>query len=122
MFSFKSPANQNNVWKLCFRNRNEMNKIYYENRPVDEEVRIHGVTEYITSTIYIDNELDGYLLAKALRHELMHVYLWETGQQDRICNEEETCDLMSVAGPVICKTTDEIIFRLKEASYRKGEN
>ena len=122
MFSFKSPANQKNVWKLCFRNRNEMNKIYYENRPVDEEVRIHGITEYVTSTIYIDDELDGYLLAKALRHELMHVYLWETGQQDRVCNEEETCDLMSVAGPAICKTADEIIFRLEVASYRKGEN
>lgn len=121
MFTFKSPANQKNVWKLCFRDRAEMNKIYYENRPVDEETRIHGITEYITQTVYVDKELDGFLLSKVLRHELMHIYLWETGQQDRVCNEEETCDLMSVAAPLICKAVDEIVFRLREGLYRKGE-
>lgn len=121
MFTFKSPANQKNVWKLCFRDRAEMNKIYYENRPVDEETRIHGITEYITQTVYVDKELDGFLLSKVLRHELMHIYLWETGQQDRVCNEEETCDLMSVAAPLICKAVDEIVFRLHEGLYRKGE-
>lgn len=121
MFTFKSPANQKNVWKLCFRDRAEMNKIYYENRPVDEETRIHGITEYITQTVYVDEALDGFLLSKVLRHELMHIYLWETGQQDRVCNEEETCDLMSVAAPLICKAVDEIVFRLREGLYRKGE-
>ena len=79
MFTFKSPVNSKNIWKLCFRNRKEMNDIFYENRPVDEEVRLHGITEYITQTIYIDKELDGYLLGKALRHELTHVYY---GKQD----------------------------------------
>lgn len=98
-----------------------MTRIYYENRTPDEEVRIHGITEYVTSTIYIDKDLDGFLLAKALRHELTHIYLWETGQQGRINNEEETCDLLSVAAPVICKTTDEIILRLKEGLYKNGE-
>ena len=121
MFSFKSPAIPTNIWKLCFRNREEMNRIFYEGRPPDEEIRLHGITEYITSTIYIDKDLDGFLLAKALRHELMHVYLWETGQQGRINNEEETCDLLSVAAPAICKTTDEIILRLKEGLYKNGE-
>lgn len=98
-----------------------MNKIYYENRPVDEETRLHGITEYVTSTIYIDKDLDGFLLAKALRHELTHVYLWETGQQGRVFDEEELCDIMSVAAPLIYKTADEIIFRLKEGLYKKGE-
>lgn len=121
MFTFQSPANQKNIWKLCFRDRAEMNKIFYENRPVDEETRLHGITEYITQTIYIDKDLDGYLLGKALRHELAHIYLWETGQQDRVMNEEETCDFLSVAAPMICKVADTIMFRLREGLYRHGE-
>ena len=121
MFEFKSPANSKNIWKLCFRDRKEMNNIYYENRPVDEEARIHGITEYITQTIYIDKDLAGFLLGKALRHELTHIYLWETGQQDRVLNDEETADLMSVAAPVICKSVDEILLRLKEGLYKNGE-
>ena len=121
MFTFKSPAIPKNIWSLSFKNRQEMNRIYYENRPIDEETRIHGITEYITQTIYVDSEIDGFTLGKVLRHELMHIYLWETGQQDRVLNEEETCDLMSVAAPVIYKTAEEIMFRLKEGLYRKGE-
>lgn len=121
MFTFKSPTISKSIWKLCFRTREEMNRIYYENRPVDEETRIHGITEYITQTVYIDKEIDGFNLGKVLRHELTHIYLWETGQQDRVLNEEETCDLMSVAAPVICKTAKEIMLRLKEGLYKEGE-
>ena len=120
-FTFKSPVISKNIWKLCFRNRKEMTKIFYEDRAPDDEVRVHGITEYVTLTIYIDEDLDGFLLAKALRHELTHIYLWETGQQGRVFDEEELCDIMSVAAPSICKTADEIIFRLKEGLYRKGE-
>jgi len=121
MFTFVSPANQKNVWKLCFRDRAEMNRIFYENRPIDEEARLHGITEYITQTIYIDKELDGYLLGKALRHELTHIYLWETGQQDCYKNEEEVADFISVAAPEICKAVDNIMLRLKEGLYKRGE-
>jgi predicted SprT family Zn-dependent metalloprotease len=121
VFTFKSPAISKNIWKLCFRDREEMNKIYYENRTPDEGARLHGITEFITSTVYIDKELDGFTLVKALRHELTHIYLWETGQQDRVMNEEEICDFMSVAAPIIYKTADEIVFRLKEGLYKNGE-
>ena len=121
MFTFHSPAISKNIWKLCFRDKEEMTRIFYEGRTPDEDTRLHGITEYITSTIYIDKDLDGFLLAKALRHELMHVYLWETGQQGRINNEEEVCDLISVAAPAVCKTADEIMLRLKEGLYKHGE-
>ena len=121
MFTFISPANSKNIWKLCFRNKDEMNRIYYENRPVDQEARLHGITEYISQTIYIDKDLDGYLLGKALRHELTHIYLWETGQQDRVLNEEEIADFISVAAPVITKTANDIMLRLREGLYKHGE-
>ena len=120
-FTFKSPANQKNIWTLCFRDREEMNRIYYENRPIDQEVRLHGITEYITQTVYIDKDLDGFLLGKALRHELTHIYLWETGQQDTVKNEEEICDFISVAAPVITKAADDIMLRLREGLYKHGE-
>lgn len=121
MFTFKSPAIPKNIWKLCFRNRSEMSRIYYEDRPIDPEERIHGITEYVTSTVYIDKDLDGFLLAKTLRHELTHIYLWETGQQSRSYDEEDICDLLSVAGPTICKAVDDIVLRLKEGLYKYGE-
>ena len=118
---FVSPVNPKNIWTLCFKDRDEMNRIFYENRPIDQETRLHGITEYISQTIYIDKDLDGFLLGKALRHELTHVYLWETGQQDRILNEEEICDFMSVAGPVICKCVNDLMLRLREGLYKHGE-
>lgn len=98
-----------------------MNKIYYENRTPDENVRINGVTDFLNQTVYIDKEIDGFLLGKTLRHELTHIYLWETGQQERVMNEEETADFMSVAAPVICKSANDIMFRLREGLYKRGE-
>lgn len=77
-------------------------------------MRLHGITEYLTSTIYIDKELEGFLFVKALRHELMHIYLWETGQQERNYTEEEICDLISVAAPLICQTANNLLSKLKK--------
>lgn len=121
MFTFRSLITPKNIWTLCFRDKEDMTRIYYENRTPEEGARIYGLTEYTNSTIYIDKDLDGFLLMKTLRHELTHVYLWETGQQDRIMNEEEICDFISVAASIICKTADEIMLRLKEGLYKKGE-
>ena len=79
------------------------------------------IKKYNEDTNYIDKELDGLVLAKTLRHELMHIYLWETGQQDMIKNEEETCDFMSVAAPAICECANNIMLRLREGLYKHGE-
>jgi hypothetical protein len=121
MFTFKSPAISKNIWTLCFRDKQEMSRIYYEDKTPEDGARIHGITDYTNSTVYIDKVLDGFLLGKALRHELMHIYLWETGQQSRDYTEEEVCDLMSVASPSINKTVDEIMLRLREGLYKNGE-
>lgn len=121
IFTFKSPTNSKNIWTLCFRGREEMNRIFYEGKSTEDNGRLFGITEFVSSTIYIDKDLDGFVLAKTLRHELSHVYLWETGQQDRIMNEEEVCEFMSIAIPAIQKTTDEILLRLKEGLYKNGE-
>ena len=36
-------------------------------------------------------------------------------------NEEEQCDFMSVAGPIITQATNEILLRLREGLYKHGE-
>lgn len=120
-FTFTSPANHKNIWTLCFRDRDEMNRIYYENRPVDPETRLYGVTDYISQIVYIDKDIDGFLLAKTLRHELTHIYLWETGQQGRVMSEEEQCDFVSIIAPVITQSTNDILTRLREGLYKRGE-
>ncbi len=114
MFTFKSPVIENNIWNICFKPKEDIYKIYYEDKTPEYGTRINGITEYFTSTIYIDKELDGFLLIKTLRHELMHLYLWETGQQGREYTEEELCEIVSVAAPLICKTADEIISKLEK--------
>ena len=121
MFTFKSPANPKHIWTLCFRDQDMMQRIFYEHRTPEEGVKIHGITEYETSTIYIDKGLDGFPLAKALRHELTHIYLWETGQQAREYTEEELCDIMSTGGVAIIKSVAEILLRLKEGFYKNGK-
>ena len=122
MFTFTSPINSKNIWKLCFRSKEEMNKIFYENKqPDDPRIRLFGITEFVTQTVYIDKEIDGYTLGKTLRHELTHIYLWETGQQDRVMNEEEIADFMGVAAPIITKVADDIMLRLREGWYKRGE-
>lgn len=119
--TFTSPVIPKNIWTLCFRDRATMTKLYYEDRTPEEGARINGLTDYINLTVYIDKELDGFLLIKTIRHELTHIYLWETGQQDRIFNEEEMCDFISVAAPLINDTANKLMIRLKEGLYKKGE-
>lgn len=70
--------------------------------------------------MYIDKAVNGFLLTKTLKHELMHVYLWDTGQQGHDdYNEEEVCDLLSAASEPITTTVNEILLRLKEGLYNK---
>lgn len=121
MFTFQLPTGVKNVWKLCFRDKAEMKRIFYEDRIPEDGMIVNGITDFNASTIFLEKSLDGFLLAKTLRHELMHAYLWETGQQGRDYSEEEMCDIVSVASPIINKTADDILLRLKEGLYKHGE-
>lgn len=114
MLEFYSPVIHENVWKISLKTNKELRKIYFEGRKEEKKEELGGVIEYSSSTIYIDKELDDDLLGRALRKQLMNLYLWETGQQDHLFTEEEFCDLTSVAAPLICKTADNIILMLKK--------
>ena len=114
MLEFYSPVIHENVWKISLKTNKELRKIYFEGRKEEKKEELGGVIEYSSSTIYIAKELDDDLFGRALRKQLMNLYLWETGQQDHLFTEEEFCDLTSVAAPLICKTADNIILMLKK--------
>ena len=113
MLEFYSPVIHENVWKISLKTNKELRKIYFEGRKEEKEEELEGIIEYSSSTIYIDKELDDDLLGRALRKQLVNLYLWETGQQAHLFTEEEFCDLTTVAAPLICKTADEILSKLR---------
>lgn len=123
MFTFNSPIIKENIWKICFKTKNELIKLYYEDEEIEREEDIRGLIEYATSTIYIDKNLDDVLLKRTLRKKMMNLYLWETGQQNRLYTEEEFCDITSVAAPLICKSADELVLGLKKyIKSKKGDS
>lgn len=113
MIKFNSPIIIENVWKLCLVTKKELLDIYYEDKNTEKKEEIKAVIEFTTSTIYIDKELDDETLLKQLRNKLVHLYLWETGQQNRLFNEEELCDLASVTIPTIYKMAENLLQRVK---------
>ena len=119
MFTFNSPVIHENIWKISLKSNKELRKIYFEGRKEEKKEDIGGIIEYATSTIYLDMDLNDELLGRALRKQLMNLYLWETGQQNRLFTEEEFCDLTSVAAPLICKTADEILSKIRNGGKEK---
>lgn len=72
-----------------------------------------GTTSYKKSTIYISNEVSRENLAHLLRHELTHVYLYET--QIRLTDnysEEDMCEFIAIYGKRIIKKADTILRRV----------
>lgn len=113
MVTFKSPATSQKSWKLYLKSPKEMLDIYYEDTEPEDGYSVHGITEYATSTIYINKDIEGFLLIKTLRHELMHVYLWDLEKNGNYYSDEEVSEIICIAAPLICKTADEILSKLR---------
>lgn len=122
MIPFKSPICSEHIWYLCLKTNKEIEEIYYSNnKKKEQDKEIHGIIEYITSTIYIDKNLDDVLFVKEIRKQLMRIYLYDTGMDDILYSEENFCDVVGVAAPLICNRTDEIISEIKKERRRKYE-
>lgn len=121
MITFKSPVTPKSIWNLCFKNSKEMNDIFYEDAEPEEGQTLFGLTDYLALKVYINEDLDGFLLKKTIRHELMHIYLWEKEKNNSLYNDDEICEIMSIAAPLICNRTDEIISEIKKERRRKYE-
>lgn len=113
MFTFNSPVIRENIWKIDFKTKEELKRIYYEAKEAENKEEIDGIIEFRTFTIYLNKDLDEVSLKKILRKKLVNLYLWETGQQDHRYTEEEFCDLVSVLAPLICKSADDILLNIK---------
>ena len=115
IIKFNSPVILENIWNLCFKTKEELIDFYYKDRKTEKKEKVESVIEIVTQTIYIDKELDDSTMLRALRRKLVNLYLWETGQQDHRFSEEEFCDLASVTVPVIYKTANDLMFKIKKA-------
>ena len=113
MITFKSPATSKKRWKLYLKSPKEMLDIYYEDTEPEDGYSVHGITEYATSTIYINKNIDGFLLLKTIRHELMHVYLWDLEKNGTFYTDEEVSEIIGISAPLICKTADEILSKIR---------
>lgn len=114
MITFNLLTNPKNVWKVHLKSNEEMVDIFYENEEQTSGESFFGITEYQTSTVYINKDINGFLLIKALRHELMHIYLWEIDKNGTVYSNDEVCEIMSEVAPLICQKAEEIALKVKE--------
>lgn len=73
-----------------------------------------GTVSYRLSTIYLDNTVSRENAAHILRHELSHIYLYETqlAQKD-IYTEEELCEFTAIYGMRIVNKANNILKRIR---------
>lgn len=119
MFIFNSPAIPEKTWKLYLKSKNEMLNIYYEDTEPEDRHTVFGITEYATSTVYIAKDIESFFLLKILRHELMHVYLWDLEKNGKRYTEDEITEILEVAAPLICKIADELAFKIEKNHMSK---
>lgn len=114
MIPFKSPICSEHIWHLCLKTNKEIEKLYYsDTKKKEQDKEIHGIIEYINSTIYIEKNLDDVLMVKEIRKQLMRIYLYDTGMDNILYSEETFCDIASVVSPVICKKAEKIFSKIK---------
>lgn len=112
MLTFKSPIDSKKIWKLYLKSPKEMIELFYEDTEPKDGYSINGITEFPTSKVYINKRINGFLLIKTLKHELMHVYLYDSKKNQALYTQEEVTEIISDAAPLICNTVDEILFKL----------
>lgn len=72
-----------------------------------------GTTCYRDSTVYIDNTVSRENLAHILRHELSHIYLYETQIRLKdLYTEEDICEFTAIYGRRIVNKVDNILKRI----------
>ena len=114
MITFNSFVNKEKKWEVYLKGNDEIFDMYYEDEKPEEGMMVHGLTEFSESKIYINDRLEGFVLIKTLRHELLHVYLYEIDKRDIYYSEDEVCEILSEITPWIYETADEIVSKLKK--------
>lgn len=122
MFTFRSPADLKKTWKLYLKSPKEMIEIFYEDTEPEDGCSVNGITEFPTSKVYINKNINGFLLKKTIIHELMHIYLWDSGKNKSYYSADEVSEIFEVAAPLICKIKDEVVLKLGNEENIKSNN
>lgn len=85
----------NNVWEIKEISNAEMQNKY------DLDGFTHGITIYSENIIYINQDTANK--TRTLKHELVHVWLWEYGhnQEEKIFNNEDVCEIVACSNDFI---------------------
>lgn len=77
-----------------------------------------GITSYKNSTVYIDIDISRDNMIHIIRHELSHIYLYETQikssllKDDIIYSEEDLCEFLAIYGSRIINKSNNILRKL----------
>lgn len=75
-----------------------------------------GVTNYLTSTIYLENTLHGEFLKKVITHEVVHVYCMSFNIFMDIETEEVVADFIATFGRDIIRISDYVFDLIRKIS------
>ena len=112
MITIQMPSISKNTWKLYLKNSKDMIAVFYENEKPEDDVDFLGITEYYTLSLYINKEMNKHLVMKVLRHELMHIYLWENNLNGENYSAELVCKTLGKIAPLICEEANRIALKL----------
>lgn len=79
-----------------------------------------GCCDDLLKTIFINEEIDGFLLKKVLCHELTHAAMFSYNVDLTYEQEEVLADLIATYGQEIVGITNLLFSRLKEEKYLRG--
>lgn len=94
-------------WQLKFVPSN------YEALIRSNKTKTVGVCDNNTHTIYIDNDINGFLLKRVICHELTHAAMFSYGIDLSIEQEELFADLIATYGEEIIDITNALFKSLK---------
>ncbi len=109
MFKFKINGN---TWEVLTISNAEIDNIECNNG----ENFIHGTTRYGLNKIFINKETPEPL--RTLKHELMHVWLYEYGHRadEKQFNEEDICEIVASSNDFI----NQIVEQFKREDVEAG--
>lgn len=93
-------------WEIQFVSHSKLLEIVNDS----EVVQAYGYCQYPFHVVYINMDLCDEEIKNALRHELMHAYLWSIGLcEHEEFSEEDVCNLYSAANDIIEPIVKEVM-------------
>ena len=85
---------------------------------IEDEVETVGLTRYQERLIYL-KKLDKDFMIRTLKHELMHVWLYEYGhnQEEKEFNSEDVCEIVACSNDFINKVIEKYKNQNKNDDY-----